>query len=153
MTSSIEEFWEACRHERPAETAGRSYRVKRFGNDPAMSRLLLDLIRSGKKTGTFGLEWEFEARPDERPEAGDLYVVTDSDGEPGALIRVTGTEVVPFSAIGAEHLQHEGPALREPAAWRKVHWAFWMPALQAMGREPSDDMPILIQRFEVLKAC
>ena len=152
MPSKIEEFWAACRQALPEATQGRGYRVKCFGSDPAMSRLLLDLIRSGQKTGTFGLEWEFEARPADRPEPGDLYVVTDAGGEPGALIRVTGTEVVPFSAIGAAHLQHEGPALREPAAWRKVHWAFWTPALRAMGREPSDDMPVLVQRFEVLKA-
>jgi len=152
MSSRIEEYWEACRRERPAETAGRGYRVKCFGSDPAMSRLLLDLIRGGQKTGTFALEWEFEDRPEDRPAPGDLTIVTDAGGEPGALIRIAGTEVVPFSAIGAEHLRHEGPALREPAAWRKVHWAFWTPALRAMGREPSDDMPILVQRFELLKA-
>ena len=152
MTHSVEDYWNACRHELPEETAGRSYRVKSFGNDPAMSRLLLDLIRSGQKTGTFGLEWEFESRPEERPEAGDLTIVTDSNGVPGALIRVTGTEVVPFSAIDATHLQVEGPALREPALWRKVHWDFWGPALRALGRDPSGDMPILVQRFEVLKS-
>jgi uncharacterized protein YhfF len=152
MPSRIEEFWEACRQALPEATHGRGYRVKRFGNDPAMSRLLLDLIRSGQKTGTFGLEWEFEERPRERPQPGDLIIVTDAGSEPGALIRVTGTEVVAFSAIGAEQLQHEGPALREPDAWRKVHRAFWTPALHAMGREPSDDMPILVQRFELLKA-
>ncbi len=151
MTSSIDQYWEACRRELPAETSGRGYRVKRFGNDPAMARLLLDLVRSRQKTGTFGLEWEFEARPEDRPAPGDLYVVTDSAGTPGALIRVTGTEVVPFSAIDVTHLQAEGPALREPALWRKVHWDFWAPALRALGREPSADMPVLVQRFEVLK--
>jgi len=151
MSSRIEEYWESCRRELPGETAGRGYRVKRFGNDPAMARLLLDLIRSRQKTGTFGLEWEFEARPQERPEPGDLYVVTDADGEPGALVRVTGTEVVPFSAIDADHLQAEGPALREPALWRRIHWDFWAPALRDLGREPAADMPILVQRFEVLK--
>jgi len=151
MSSKVEEFWEACRQELPEATRRGRYRVKCFGSDPAMSRLLLDLIRTGQKTGTFGLEWEFEARPEDRPAPGDLYVVTDSAGTPGALIRITGTEVVPFSAIDATHLQAEGPALREPALWRKVHWDFWAPALRALGREPSADMPVLVQRFEVLK--
>jgi uncharacterized protein YhfF len=151
MTTRIEAYWEACCRALPEATHGRRYRVKCFGSDPAMSRLLLDLIRSGQKTGTFGLEWEFEARPEERPEPGDLYVVTDAGGEPGALIRVTGTELVPFASIDENHLQVEGPALREPALWRKVHWEFWAPALRALGREPAEDMPILVQRFEVLK--
>jgi uncharacterized protein YhfF len=151
MPSRIEDYWEACRRELPGATAGRGYRVKCFGSDPAMSRLLLDLIRSGQKTGTFGLEWEFEDRPEERPAPGDLFIVTDSAGEPGTLIRVTGTAVLPFSAIGDEHLQCEGPALRELPLWRKLHWDFWTPALRAMGREPAEDMPILFQRFEVLK--
>jgi len=152
MTSSIDQYWEACRREFPAETSGRGYRVKRFGNDPAMARLLLDLVRSRQKTGTFGLEWEFEARPDERPEPGDLFIVTDANGEPGTLIRVTETAVLPFSEISEDHLQCEGPALRELPLWRKIHWDYWTPALHAMGREPSEDMPILFQRFEVLKA-
>jgi len=151
MSSTIEDYWDACRRERPAETTGRGYRVKRFGNDPAMSRLLLDLIRSGQKTGTFALEWELEARPAERPAPGDLFIVTDAAGEPGALIRIAATEVVPFSAIDTGHLQVEGPALREPALWRKVHWDFWAPMLRALGREPAQDMPVLVQRFELLK--
>ncbi len=151
MTSKIEEYWEACRRELPGATSDRGYRVKRFGSDPAMSRLLLDLIRSGQKTGTFALDWEFEACPEERPAKGDLYVVTDAAGEPGALIRVSATAVVPFSGISEEHLQCEGPALRELPLWRKVHWDYWTPALRAMGREPSEDMPVLFQRFEVLR--
>jgi uncharacterized protein YhfF len=151
VAQTIDEFWQACQRALPQETAGTTWRVRRFGDDPAMARRLLDLVRTGEKSGTFAVDWEFEANPRERPAPGDLYVVTDAAGEPGALIRITRTAVVPFSAISAGDIRCEGPALRDLALWRKVHWDFWSRRLRATGREPAEDMPVLCQWFALLR--
>jgi len=151
VTAATDRFWLECRRELAAETEGRVYRVKRFGDDPAMSRLLLDLIRSRAKTGTFAVDWEFDAAPAGRPRPGDLFIVVDADGEPGALIRITETRVLPFADVGPVEVACEGPALRDVALWRRVHWDYWSRTLQGIGRQPSEDMPILFQRFEVLR--
>ena len=148
---SVDEFWAACQRELPADTAGKAFRVHCFGNNPAMSKRLLDLIRAGEKTGTFAVDWEFDTAPERRPKAGDLVIVTDATGEPGALIRIIATELLPFSSIGVEHVQSEGPALRDVGLWRKVHWDYWTGSLRRLGREPAEDRPVLYQRFELLK--
>ena len=147
---SPSEFWQACQRALPEDTVGRPFRVRRFGDDPVMSKRLLELVKMREKTGTFAVDWEFETRPSERPRVGDLLVVTDAAGEPGALIRITAVELLPFSAVGDEHVQCEGPGLRDLALWRKVHWDYWTRTLQALGREPAEDMPIVYQRFELL---
>jgi len=148
--SSVEEFWQACCEALPEATSGRSYRTRRFGDDPGMSRVILDLIVAGEKTGTFAVDWEFEGRPQDRPAPGDLFVVTDAAGVPGALIRITGTEVVPLDQIADRHVQVEGPALRAVGPWRRLHWDYWSRTLAAIGRTPAGDMPVLFQRFEKL---
>lgn len=147
---SVEAFWQACCEALPEATEGRSYRTRRFGDDPGISKVILDMILAGKKTATFAVDWEFEDRPEDRPAPRDLYVVTDAAGVPEALIRITETEVVPFDEIGDRHVQCEGPALREVGPWRRLHWDYWSRTLAGIGRTPAPDMPILFQRFEKL---
>ncbi len=150
MAHTIEEFWEAARSALPEETAGKAYRTRSFGNDEAISKVILDLILTGKKTGTFAVDWEYEYRGEPRPTSGDLYVVTDHAGVPRALLRITMTERVAFKDIDERHVQCEGPALRSVEPWRKLHWDYWSRTLRAIGREPAEDMPVLYQAFELL---
>jgi len=150
MTQTLAEFWQACRTALPAETEGQAYRTRQFGNNPEIARQLLELILAREKTGTFAVDWEFDSRPGERPSPGDLFVITDHAGVPGALVRITATEVVPFDQISERHVQCEGPALRAVVPWRQVHWDYWTRTLGEIGREPAADMPILYQEFELL---
>lgn len=152
LRPSLEEFWAACVAAQPQATAGRSYRLRSFGRDPVLARRILDLIVAREKTGTFAVDWEFESRPADRPQPGDLYIVTDHEGQPGALIRITATEVLPYRAIDERHIACEGPALRSLGPWRELHWNFWRGVLMPLGREPAEDMPVLWQRFELLYA-
>lgn len=147
---ALDAFWDACVAAHPAATAGRGYRLRSFGRDPLLARRILDLIVAGEKTGTFAVDWEFEGRPADRPRPGDLYIVTDPAGRPGALIRITATELLPYREIDATHIACEGPALRSLGPWRELHWHFWRGVLAPLGREPAEDMPILLQRFERL---
>jgi len=150
MAQTNEEFWEAACEALPEQTAGRSYRTRGFGNDEAVSKVILELILAGKKTGTFAVDWEYEHRGEPRPAPGDLYIVTDHAGAPRALVRIRATERVPFKEIGERHVQCEGPALRSVEPWRRLHWDYWSRTLRAIGREPTEDMPILYQAFELL---
>ncbi len=34
--------------------------------------------------------------------------------------------------------------------WRAGHWAFYARTLPLIGREPSEEMPVLCERFEVI---
>jgi len=150
MTQTTKEFWDAACRALPDETAGRSYRTRSFGTDEAISKVILGLILAGQKTGTFAVDWEYDARQEPRPARGDLYIVIDHAGAPRALVRITATERVAFSDIGERHVQCEGPALRSIEPWRKLHWDYWSRTLRKIGREPAEDMPVLYQAFELL---
>jgi uncharacterized protein YhfF len=146
---AVAEFVARAQRARPNDRL-ESYKVRTFGNSAAISDVIVPLILSREKTGTFALESEFEHSPNEAPKVGDVYVVTHFGGDPALLYRVTEVERVPFSQISHAHVQVEGPNARTVPVWRKIHWDYWGATLRAQGREPSEQMPVLFQRFEVI---
>jgi uncharacterized protein YhfF len=130
---------------------GTPHRVRRLGDDPATCRLLLELIRAGKKTGTFALAEEFTLSGESIPAVGEYLVLTDFDGRPDCIVRLTAVITKPFDDITTDDVSCEGPGLRDLAAWRKLHWAYWGRKLERLGRAPRHDMAVLCQRFELTK--
>jgi uncharacterized protein YhfF len=149
MTQTVEQFVAAARAARPDLRIDR-YKVRTFGGSKAMSDVIVPLILSGEKTGTFALATEFEADPSRAPQAGDWYVVTHHDGVPALIYRVTFVETVPFEGINHEHVQVEGPNARDVKIWRDIHWPYWGATLRQQGREPSMQMPVIFHRYEVV---
>lgn len=145
----IASFVAAARRALPREALDR-YRVRIIGRSPEKIAQLLALILSGEKTGTFSLAAEFETRREEAPSAGDVCVLTQADGTPAAIVRITGVERVRFGGITPAHLQVESPRLRDLDAWRKVHRASWAPLLTHLRRELTDDTEVLRQTFVLL---
>lgn len=124
-------------------------KVRSFGSSAKMANIIVPLILAGEKTGTFALASEFERDPALAPRLGDWYVVTWFDGPPALLYRITEVQTVPFEGIDHGHVQVEGPQARDVAIWRRIHWDYWGGLLRAQGREPSMQMPVIFQRFEL----
>jgi uncharacterized protein YhfF len=93
---------------------------------------------------------ELEASGDPLPKRGDCFVVTDSDGHPGAVIRLVAVQSLPYREVSRAHTQYEGPAARDLEAWRAIHWHYWKKQLAKAGREPSEEMIVVFQQFELL---
>ncbi len=149
MSVAIDEFVAAARSVNPDASIGH-VKVRTFGSSAAMANVIVPLILTGQKTGTFALASEFEADPAAAPHVGDDYVVTWFEGPPALLYRVTEVQHVPFEGIGPEHVQVEGPNARDVATWRRIHWEYWGELLRQQGREPSMTMPVIFHRFRVL---
>ena len=79
-----------------------------FGDDARLADELLELVLSGRKTGTSTALVEIEDEGVPVPAVGDVSIVVDSAGDPRALLRTTQVEVVPFDQVGAEHAAAEG---------------------------------------------
>jgi uncharacterized protein YhfF len=126
------------------------YSVRLIGSTERASEAIIPLVVARLKTGTFSLLAEYEESGTPLPRPGDLFVVTHFDGRPAFLYRVLEVELVPFGDIGQRHLDVEGPTLREREAWRTVHLRAWEALLERMQRKPSEEMPVVWQRFEVL---
>ncbi len=149
MSTAIETFWRAARAVVPGLPA-TGYKTRTFGRSAEMANILVPLIASGEKTGTFALTAEYERDPAARPSKGDYFVVTWFDGRPALVYRVTEVATVPFSGIDLEHVAVEGPSARQVDIWRKIHWPYWSGMLREWGQEPSEDMPVVFQRFDLL---
>ncbi len=145
----IESFVAAARRALPHEPLDR-YAVRVIGRSPEKIAQLLALIVSGAKTGTFSLPAEFEARSQNLPQAGDVCVLTQADGTPAAIVRITAVERIRFGSVTPAHLKVESPLLRDLDTWREVHRAAWAPLLAHLSRELVDDTEVLCQTFVVL---
>jgi uncharacterized protein YhfF len=149
MTQTLHDFWLSARAVVPSLPPG-GYKVRTFGRSAEMATTLVKLIASGEKTGTFALAAEYERDPSARPNPGDYFIVTWFDGQPALVYRVTEVATVAYNAIGPVHVAVEGPNGRQVDVWRKIHWPYWGGIMRDWGQEPSETMPIVFQRFQLL---
>lgn len=120
-----------------------------FGADPQTADALLDLVLRGIKTATAGALWDYDAEDEPLPSSGELAILLDGQGHPHALIRTVDVRVVPFDEVDAEHAYLEGEDDRSLASWRRIHERFFAEHA-SHDRGFSPDMPVVLERFEVL---
>ena len=120
-----------------------------FGDTPELADELLALVLSGVKTATADLVWSYQAADEPVPAVGDLSIVLDGSGAPRALLRTTKVEVVPFSAVTAEHARLEGEGDRTLATWRAEHERYFRRTVPS-ARAFSEEAPVVCERFKVL---
>lgn len=125
-------------------------RLDGYGDSDALSEELLALIRSGQKRAGTSLLWAMEAEGQELPKVGDVEVVLDFSNQPALVTRIVETEVVPFSKVTARYAAIEGEGDGPLQYWRRAHWAFFGRECARIGREPSQDMPVVCSVIEVL---
>jgi uncharacterized protein YhfF len=131
----------------PVETFG----AFGFGSSPKQADKLGKLVREGKKRATAGLAWSYDVEKEARPQPGDVWIVLDGGGKPAAVIETAEVEVVPFRAVPAEFAALEGEGDKSLEYWRKVHWKFFRKECRRIGREPSDSMPVVCERFRLVE--
>jgi uncharacterized protein YhfF len=129
--------------------AGR-LRVDGYCDSPELSEELLALIRSGPKRAGTGLLWAMEHDGDEMPEVGDVEIVVDHEHRPALLTRIVSVDVVPYNAVTAQYAAIEGEGDGSLEYWRDGHWRFFSRECARIGREPSQDMPVVCSVFELL---
>lgn len=136
-----------------------------FGSTPEEADRILALVLSGAKTATTSplsdyqpddpAESDLAADPDADsgesahqplPEVGSLSILLDGSGHPRALVQTTAVSVVPFDQVDADHALAEGEGDGTLEQWRQVH----REAFGADGRPVDGDLPVVLERFEVL---
>ncbi len=150
--TAVEGFWQECVKTLREPPEDGFYRVRHFGRTQAVVNVILPLIRDGEKTVTFTSPWIYAGDKEMTPVVGGFSVVTDFSGRPELVIQTTSVETKRFDAISEADSQYEGPAVRPLEAWRKVHWSFFTAVLEPMGRKPSQEMPVTVERFKVVCA-
>lgn len=121
-----------------------------FGDSAEQADELLALVLAGRKTATSSARWEWEADGDPLPEPDDLAIICDGSGAPRALVRTVAVDVVPLDRVPAAHAAAEGEGDGSLESWRRAHEAFFKDALARVGRTFAPDMPVVLERFELL---
>jgi uncharacterized protein YhfF len=148
-TAAIRSFWQQCSAAQSLQTP-HPLRIKRFGDSAPMTTQLSQLILSGEKTITATSPWIYERDVAQTPIVGGYFVMTDAEGAPLAVLRTTGLRTLPFDRVTEDYSRYEGIPVRPLEAWRQVHRGFFTRALAPHGKEWRADMPVTLERFEVV---
>ncbi|HLR56689.1 MAG TPA: ASCH domain-containing protein [Beutenbergiaceae bacterium] len=114
-----------------------------FGVTPAHAEELLALVLEGVKTATSSSGWDYP-EPATAPQIGDVSVILDGEGMPGAVIETTDVKTCPFNEVTEAHAYAEGEGTRSLGEWREIHERFWQ---QHSARGFAPEMPVLCERF------
>ncbi|MEO8444944.1 MAG: ASCH domain-containing protein [Gammaproteobacteria bacterium] len=142
------EFLAGCQRVLPADVKAGELPTRSIGRTADLCERLSGYVVARQKTGVFSQPDDFPGGRLPRP--GEYAVLVNFSGEPRCLVRYDECTVLPFHAVGPEHVEVETAALRTVAGWRKLHRDYWEPVLAARGESFSNDMPIVFQRFTAL---
>ena len=152
QSSKIETFWqdylstlsEADRKNAPP------YLVDDFADTPEAATEVGKLVRDGIKTTSSSLLWGLEHERLPLPQVGEICVVVDGNGNPLCIIEMTEVEIRPFNTVDERFAFEYGEGERTLAYWLSDNWEFHSRWCREIGREPSESMPIVFQRFRLL---
>lgn len=152
MDEIVTEFWQRFLESVPA---GSPYRrqcldAQGWGDGPELADELGALIAAGIKTATCSALWEWEAEGAPIPIMGQLTTVLDGKGAPLCIIETVEVAIRPYNQVDAQFAYDEGEGDRSLGYWREAHWRFFSRTLAAIGREPSEDMLLVCERFRVI---
>ncbi|HSK71084.1 MAG TPA: ASCH domain-containing protein, partial [Pyrinomonadaceae bacterium] len=126
------------------------FQVWHFGLGREDAEELCQLVLEGKKIATASLPWEYEDKPEDAPIVGGYSVITDFDGNPKCVVRTSELRVLPFKDVDTGFAFDEGEGDQSLDYWRQVHWDYFAGRCAKLGREPSLEMPVNCERFELL---
>jgi uncharacterized protein YhfF len=144
------DFWtKACAevHGLPPDA---EYQVWHFGDGAALAQELAELVLRGPKRATAGLLWEAESDPNAMPMLGGYSVVTDGGGAPQMVLRTSRVEIRPFAEVDADFAAAEGEGDGSLEYWRAAHWSYFSRRCEVLGRTASEEMPVILERFELV---
>lgn len=144
---TAEEYWEEYKRSSGAEGECSSFY---FCDNDKDARELAQLVVLGVKRATASNAWVYEHEGEPLPKPGDTSVVTDFYGDPKCVIRTVRVDVVPFKSVTAEFAALEGEGDKSLAFWREAHSRVFARECADIGREFSEDMPVVCERFEVV---
>jgi uncharacterized protein YhfF len=150
--STIEHFWYAFLASLPPDSRyfGKHYIAESFGDNPALADELVQLVVRGIKTGTSSSLWEWEAEGKSLSQPGLISIILNGRGKPMCIIETTEVSVCRFNVVDDDFARTEGEGDLSLEYWREAHVNFFSRVLSKIGREFSEDMPVVCEHFRVI---
>lgn len=150
MTASqIEAYWENFLAAHPSYR-GKPYIAEPFGDNPALADELGNLVLSGRKSATCSAVWEYQAEGESFPQVGTLWLVLDGRNQPMCVVETVEVTFRAFNEVDEDFARAEGEDDLSLESWREGHKRFFTRTLAEIGREFSEEMPLVCERFRVI---
>jgi uncharacterized protein YhfF len=127
-----------------------AYQAWHFGDSAELAHELVELVLHGPKRATTSLSWAIERRPDPAPVLHGYNLLCELDGTPRCVVRTVSIEVRAFKDVDAQYAWDEGEGDRTLDSWRADHWEYFTRECATLGREATEDMRVIMERFELL---
>jgi len=149
---TIEAYWQKFLSTLPADSPyhSQSYIAEGWGDSPKMADELGTLIAQGTKTGTCSAVWEWEAEGESIPEKGLVTIVLDGKDESLCIVETTEVTIRNYNEVDADFARAEGEGDLSLEYWRKAHKNFFSRTLPKIGKEFSEEIPLVCERFQVI---
>lgn len=148
----IETYWQKFLSTLPANSPyhTKAYSEGGYGDSPELMDELIQLVLIGKKNATCGSLWEWEAEGKPLPKIGNVWVELDGSGNPVCITETVDVTIRKYNEVDADFARAEGEGDLSLEYWRKAHKNFFTRVLAKFGREFSEDMPLVCERFRVI---
>ncbi len=148
---SVSKLWESYTASNPAFKKDKLPEASYFHNNREDANRLAQLILNGKKQAGSNLYFFYEQANADLPKIGTKNIVTDFDGKAIAIIETKQVDTIPFNKISEDYAAMDMGTTIEPLEkWKKAHWAFFAPAIEENGGQPTEEMLIVCERFETI---
>jgi uncharacterized protein YhfF len=152
MTENIVAYWKKFLSTLPSDSPYRSqiYIAEGWGDSPEMADELGALITQGVKTATCSALWEWESEGNPVPEEGYITIALDGRGEPLCVVETIEISIHKYNEVDANFAREEGEGDLSLNYWREAHRNYFSRVLSKIGKEFSEDMPLVCERFRVI---
>ena len=128
----------------------KTYVAEGWGDGPAMADELGALIVQGTKTATCSALWEWEAERNPIPCVGLITIALDGRGEPLCIVETVEVTIRKYNEVDADFARAEGEGDLSLNYWREAHRNFFSRVLPKIGKEFSQEMLLVCERFKVI---
>ena len=148
----VKAYWQKFLSALPKDSPyhGKTYSEGGYGDSPELMDELIQLVLIGKKTATCGSLWEREAEDKPLPTVGDVWVELNGNGNPVCITETVEVTIRKYSEVDADFARAEGEGDLSLNYWREAHKNFFSRVLSKIGKEFSEDMPLVCERFRVI---
>ena len=148
----IKAYWQEFLSTLPPDSPyhSKTYIAEGWGDSPAFADELGALIVQGIKTGTCSAVWAWEAEGNPVPRDGYITIALDGRGEPLCIVETYEITLRKYNAVDADFARAEGEGNFSLEYWREAHKRYFTRTLAKIGREFSEDMPLVCERFRVI---
>lgn len=149
---AIQDYWQKFLSSLPVDAPYHTTKfvAEGWGDGPEMADELGALIAQGTKTGTCSALWEWEAEGNPIPEAGLVTIVLDGKGKPLCIVETTEVSICKYNEVDSDFARAEGEGDLSLTYWREAHRNFFSRVLPKIGKEFSEEMPLVCERFRMV---